>query len=91
MFIYVATDKESNRILLISNQIKKIVKSFYNSHGSKFDSHSSKKWASTSFSYSVTMRTIRTMNTIAGFSLAGMLKICVALNKERQLLHSGIE
>ena len=29
------------------------------------------------------MRTIRTMNTMAGFSVIGMLKNCVALNKEK--------
>ena len=31
------------------------------------------------------MRTIRTMNTIGGFSVIGMLKNCVALNKEKDV------
>ena len=32
-----------------------------------------------------TIRTIRTMNTMAGFSVIGMLKNCVALNKEKDV------
>ena len=31
------------------------------------------------------MRTIRTMNTIGGFYVIGMLKNCVALNKEKDV------
>ena len=31
----------------------------------------------------VTMKTMRSMNTTAGFLLIGTLKICVALNKEK--------
>ena len=37
----------------------------------------------TSFRHKVPIRTIRTMNTTAGFLLIGMLKIYVALNKEK--------
>ena len=36
-----------------------------------------------SFRHRVPMWTIRTMNTTAGLSLIGILKICTALNKEK--------
>ena len=38
-----------------------------------------------SFRQTVPIRTIRTMNTTAGLSLIGILKICTALNKEKSV------
>ena len=45
--------------------------------------HSNQRKNVTSLRRRVTMKTMRSMNTTAGFLLIGMLKIYVALNKEK--------